>query len=116
MSKDDRVRVLHAMEAAQKAVSFLDGREREDVDTDEMLSLAVVRLLEIVGEAASQITQEFRRQHADVPWRYMTELRNRLIHGYFDINLDVVWDTVNTDFPPMIAELERVLETMSENQ
>lgn len=111
MPKDDRIKALHALEAAEKAVAFLEGLEREDLDRDEKLSLAVVRLLEIVGEAAAQTEATFREAHPDVPWRRMVALRNRLIHGYFDINLNVVWDTVKTDFPPMVAALQNILNS-----
>jgi len=65
--------------------------------------------LEIVGEAANSVTNDFREQHPQIPWKKMIELRNRLIHGYFDINLDIVWDTVLEDLPPLVADLKKII-------
>ena len=74
-----------------------------------MLAISLVRLLEIVGEAANCVSADFREQHPHIPWKKMIELRNRLIHGYFDINLDIVWDTVLEDLPPLVADLEKII-------
>jgi uncharacterized protein with HEPN domain len=68
----------------------------------------VIRLLEIVGEAASQVSEGYRTKHPDIPWKNMVALRNRLIHGYFDVDLDIVWDTVNTDLPPVVKLLKKL--------
>lgn len=109
MPKDDIVRVRHATDAARKALSFVKDRCREDLDSDEMLALSLIRLLEVIGEAAIGISNEIRESHPDVPWNKMVGMRNRLIHGYFDINLDVVWDTVVNDLPPLIEDLENIV-------
>jgi uncharacterized protein with HEPN domain len=69
----------------------------------------LIRLLEIIGEAANSVSEETQRAHPRVPWRKMVGLRNRLIHGYFNVNLDVVWDTVRNDLPDLIPALEEVL-------
>lgn len=90
MQKDDAVPLRHALDAAKKAVLFLDGRRREDLEGDEMLGFAVVRLLEIIGEAAKLVSPELREQHPEIPWSAMVGMRNRLIHGYFDVNYDIV--------------------------
>ena len=74
---------------------------REELGADEMLSLSLVRLLEIIGEAANGVSTDFREKRPQIPWKKMIGLRNRLIHGYFDINLDIVWDTVVEDLPPL---------------
>ncbi len=105
MFEDDNVRVRHILDAAREAVSFSEGRCRADLDTDRKLNLSLVRLLEIIGEAARGLSQEFRQEHPDLPWKSMVGIRDRLIHGYFDINLDVVWQTVTEDLPPLIAQL-----------
>ncbi|WP_067049936.1 HepT-like ribonuclease domain-containing protein [Methanofollis ethanolicus] len=109
---DETVPLRHALDAAKKAVFFLDDRTRTDLETDEMLGFAVVRLLEIIGEAAKLVSPELREKHPEIPWSAMVGMRNRLIHGYFDVNYDVVWDTVKSDLPPMIDDLERLLATM----
>ena len=74
-----------------------------------MLAITLVHLLGIVGEAANYVSADFREQHPHIPWKKMIKLRNRLIHGYFDINLDIVWDTVLEDIPPLVADLEKII-------
>lgn len=74
-----------------------------------MLSLALVRLMEIVGEAASRVPDGFRSRHPGVPWREVSDLRNRLIHGYDTVNLDILWTIVREDLPPLIAALEEIV-------
>ena len=113
MLKNDLVRLHHILDAAREAVGFTQGRGRKDLDGDRMLSLAMVRLLEIVGEAARGISGEFREAHPNVAWKKMSGMRDRLIHGYFDVNLDVVWETATADLPPLIVQLEKI--TTSEN-
>ncbi len=107
--RDDRVRIQHALDAARKAVASTADWCREDLDRDELASLGLIRLLEIVGEAATGVSPETRASHPTIPWNKMVALRNRLIHGYFDVNLDIVWDTIRTDLPPLIEALEAVL-------
>jgi len=92
-----------------KLWGFTEGHCREDLDADRKLSLSLVRLLEIIGEAAKGITAEFRQEHSELPWRSMVGMRDRLIHGYFDINLDIVWKTVINDLPPLINKLEKIV-------
>lgn len=111
MQRDDIACLHHILDAADKAVSFVKGKVRKDLDTDELLSLSLVRLLEIVGEAANGISPAFRDQFPHIPWRKMTGLRNRLIHGYFDVNLDIVWDTILEDLPPLVKDLKGITST-----
>ena len=108
MPKSNIVRLRHIFDAAQEAVAFTRNRKREDLDTDRMLNLSLVRLLEIIGEAR-EIPQEFRQAHPELTWKKMAATRDRLIHGYFDVNLDVVWETINKDLPPLISQLEKIL-------
>ncbi|MGQ9792216.1 MAG: HepT-like ribonuclease domain-containing protein [Anaerolineae bacterium] len=95
--------------AAREAVSFAQGRAREDLDTDRMLVLALVQCLAIIGEAASRITAAFQQQHPQVPWADIIGMRNRLVHAYFDVNLDILWHTIQDDLPPLIAQMEAIL-------
>jgi uncharacterized protein with HEPN domain len=97
------------LDAAREAVAFADGCTREDLDAGRMLSLSLVRLLEIIGEAARGVSAQFREAHPDLPWKSMTGMRDRLIHGYFDVNLDVVWQTVTEDLPLLIAQLGKIV-------
>ena len=116
MPLPDAVRLRHIRDAARDAVSFVEGKSRADLGSNEMLSLALVRLLEVIGEAANGISSELRAKHPGIHWAGMTGMRNRLIHGYFDVNLDIVWETVTKDLPPLVAEMELVLRGLSEGE
>jgi len=107
MQRDDTVYIRHILDAARKAISFAQDRTRKDLDTDEMLAFSLIHLLEVVGEAANCVSVDFRDKNPYIPWKKMIGMRNRLIHGYFDINLDIVWDTVVEDLPPLVADLEK---------
>lgn len=109
MSTDDRIRLLHMLDAAQEAVLFAQGRSRADLDSDRKLVLALVKEIEIIGEAASQISESTRHQWPAIPWVDIIGMRNRLVHAYFDINLDILWQTIQHDLPPLIAELSQGL-------
>jgi uncharacterized protein with HEPN domain len=109
MRPDDLVRIRHMLDAAREAASFAKGRSRADLDGDRMLTLSLVKCIEIIGEAASKVTEETRRGLPAIPWAEIVGMRNRLIHAYFDIDLDRVWDTVAGDLPPVAAELERIV-------
>lgn len=105
----DEVRMRHMLDAAKEAVSFMTDRTRADLDTDSMLALATVRLLEIIGEAANAVTEETRQKNPQIPWRQITGTRNLLIHGYYHVDLEIVWRIVKQDLPPLIANLEKIL-------
>ena len=110
---DDLTRLYHIQDAAREALSFMSGKTRADLDSNRMLVLAVVKDLEIIGEAAGRISAECRARHPGIPWAIMVEMRNRLTHAYFSINLDVIWDTVTNDLAPLIEQLERVIQEES---
>ena len=103
--KPDLVCIHHILDAAREILDFSDGKSRQDLDVDRKLNLSLVHLLEIIGEAAVGISDEFRQKYPHVPWKEIIGMRNRLIHGYFDIDLDIVWKTVQEDIPPLISNL-----------
>lgn len=107
---DDLVRLRHLRDAAEKAVAFSAGKTRGSLDDDELLRLALTKLVEIVGEAAKQVTEATRKEHPSVPWTAAGRMRDRLIHHYFDIDLDVLWATVQRDLPDLLAALGDVTE------
>ena len=109
MLKDDQIRLRHMLHAAREAVSFSRGRTRKDLETDRQLVLSLVKDIEIVGEAAAQITKSTRMQTPEIPWQEIIAMRNRLVHAYFNVNLDIVWQTVQKDLPMLIARLEHAL-------
>ena len=106
MRKDDTIRLRHMLDAAQEAMGFGQGRTRADLNDDRKLALALVKDIEIIGEAAYQVSEIARDQLQDIPWNDIIGMRHRLVHGYFDINLDILWRTVQEDLPALIAVLE----------
>ncbi len=109
MTSEDRIRIRHMLEAVKEALAFTIDKRREDLENNRMLTLAIIKELEIIGEAASKLTPEFKAGLPHIPWTDIVGMRNRLTHGYFDIDLDRVWDTVLYDLKPLCAELERLV-------
>ncbi|MYD36205.1 MAG: DUF86 domain-containing protein [Dehalococcoidia bacterium] len=109
MNSDDAIRLRHMLDAAREAVAFAQGRIRADLRIDRQLALALVKDIEIVGEAAGAVTDSTRVELTDIPWQEIIAMRNRLIHAYFDVNLDLVWQTIQQDLPSLIASLEQAL-------
>ena len=107
--KEDKVRLQHMYDAGSEAVSFLKGRSRSELDNDRMLVLSLVKLIEIIGEAASRVTDKTREQYSEIPWVNIIALRNRLIHAYYDVDLNILRGTVTEDLPPLISALEEIL-------
>jgi uncharacterized protein with HEPN domain len=110
MPKDDYIRLRHMLDAAREATAFSESKTRESLDSDKQLVRALEKSIEILGEAAVHVSEERRIGLLGIPWKNIIGMRNRLIHAYFDINLDVLWKTIVEDLPPLIAELEKVLE------
>ena len=111
---DDLNRLYHMLEAINDVIEFSRNKKREDLEKDKMLSYSLVHLLELIGEAANGISSNFQDKYSNIPWKAIIGMRNRLIHGYFDIDLDIVWKTVNKDIPGLKKEVEKVIENESE--
>jgi len=109
---DDALRLGHMCDAAQKALHFSQGKSRADLDQDELLRLALVRLLEIIGEAASRVSQGTRDRFPAIPWPNIVGMRNRLVHGYDQIDLEILWQTLIQDLRSMIDELRKALTSL----
>jgi uncharacterized protein with HEPN domain len=107
--ESDLIRLRHMLDYAQKAVQFTKGYTRADFDSNEMLALAVIHLIEIIGEASKSVSEEFRENHPEVPWELIAGTRNRLAHGYIDVDLDVIWAIVKKDLPGLIRKLKTLL-------
>lgn len=100
----------HMLDAAKKAVRVASARNRGDLDSeDDPLADALVRLISVIGEAGSKVSPETRSRFAGIPWPDVVGMRNRLIHSYFDINLDILWATVQDSLPSLIQRLEPAL-------
>jgi uncharacterized protein with HEPN domain len=109
MLPEDRVRVLRMLEAVDAVASFIIGRDRAALDTDQMLLFALVRAIEIIGEAASRVSIETRSAAPTVPWSKITAMRNRLVHAYFDINRDILWRTAVEEVPALCPLLKKMI-------
>jgi len=108
MLQDDKIRIQHMMDAVLEVIEFTQKKKRSDLDDNRQLKHALVRLLEIIVEAANGMSSNFIEKHPDIPWSEMIGMHNRLIHGYFDVDLDIVWRTVTEDIP----SLKQILENM----
>ncbi|MBI4454790.1 MAG: DUF86 domain-containing protein [Acidobacteria bacterium] len=97
------------LDHAKEAVSLVEGRNRQDLDSDRLLNLALVRLVEIVGEAAARIPKEDWALYPQIAWSQIVGLRNRLIHGYNSVDFDILWQVVSRDLPALVAALEEIL-------
>ena len=102
------------LDAACEAVHFAKGRARSDLDEDRMLSLALIKCLEIVGEAGANISNDGRGTLPAIPWSSILGMRNRLVHAYFEIDLDVVWYTTTVSLPSLIEILEGIVTPLSQ--
>ena len=103
LSEADVVRLRHMLDASQEAIAFASNRSRQGLDEDRMLSFALVRAIEIIGEAARRVSEETVAAHPEPPWREMISMRNHIIHEYDEVDLEIVWDTVQKDVPRLIS-------------
>jgi uncharacterized protein with HEPN domain len=106
---DDNIRIQHMLDSAKEALSLIEGKDRGSLDSDRLLGLALVRLLEVLGEAAGRITMDYRSKHLQIPWIQIIGLRNRLIHGYDSVDMDILWNIITKDMPPLIHTLEKII-------
>lgn len=109
MNEADTIRLRHMLEAVQISLMLIEGETRVSLDRDVKLRLALTKAIEVIGEAASKVTAETRVAYMQIPWSSMIGMRNVLIHGYFNIDLDKLWDTATIDLPPLIALLAQIL-------
>lgn len=112
MVKNDFVRLKHMLEAAHTSLQFIKGKKRKELESDRMLCFAIIRALEIVGEAAAQITKAFQSKHPEIEWRAIVGMRNRLIHVYFNIDYDIVWQAVKHEIPKLAKQIEAILNSL----
>ncbi|MEO0490923.1 MAG: DUF86 domain-containing protein [Cyanobacteria bacterium J06635_15] len=106
---DDTTRLKHLRDAAQETIAFMAGQTKQDLENNRLLLLAVVKDIEIIGEAASKLSDACRDQCPQLPWRDIIGMRNRLVHAYFEIDVDVVWEVVTTDLPKLLPAVESLL-------
>ena len=102
-------RLRHMRNYACEASELIKGKGRKDLDSERLLSLALIRLLEMIGEAANRVSPEFQSRHPSIPWSQIIGLRNRLIHGYDALDMDILWQVLRQDLPILIEELNGIL-------
>ena len=102
----DETYLLDILIAARKALKFVEGIDQNKFEDNEIIQNAVIRRREIIGEASARVSKDFRKAHAEIPWREMVGLRNRLVHEYFRIDFGAVWDTIHKDLPKLIEIIE----------
>jgi uncharacterized protein with HEPN domain len=110
MPRDDRVTVAQMLDAVRRIRAVIRGRTRDAFETDEIRQLALLHLIQVLGETASRTTAAFRDAHPELPWAQMVGMRNRIVHGYGDVDPDIVWRVATEDVEPVLAALERMLE------
>ena len=113
MQLDDIIRIKHMLDAALESQTFMKGVSRDDLQDDRKTIQAVIRNIEIIGEAASKLSSDLKEKYPEIPWKQIIGMRNWLIHAYFDIDYDHVWNTVKEDIPVLIPML---IKTLDENQ
>lgn len=109
MAKSDFARLKHMLEAANMCLDFLEKKTRTEFESNRMIIFATIRALEIFGEAAANISRPFQKRHPHIPWKSIIGMRNRLIHAYFDIDYDIVWQAVKVEIPKIIPEIEKLI-------
>ena len=104
---ENALRMRHMLDASREAMTLAKGKARKDLDGDRLLALALTRLLEIMGEAAGRVSKEIQALHPEIPWAQIVGLRNRLIHGYDSVDMDILWAVITEDLPRLVAALEK---------
>jgi len=102
------------LDHAREAIALTQGKTRGDLDSDRLLELALIRLLEVVGEAANRVPEEECAFYPEIPWPQIIGLRHRLIHGYDAVDLDILWQIIAVDLPPLVSALETILAQAAE--
>ena len=110
MKRDDRVYLQHILESIERIESYLSGVTLPQFLQDTLRQDGVVRQLEIIGEASRQISSDFRLQHPEVPWGQIVALRNRIVHDYMNIDIEIVWEIVQQDLPVLKQTIRRIVE------
>lgn len=109
MQEASLTRIQHMLDYSREAVAMARGRSRADLDMDRMLELALTRLVQIVGEAAWFVPNNFRARHTQVPWSAIVGTRQKLTHGYDSARTDEVWSIIQDDLPPLITQLQAII-------
>ena len=114
MKKDDSVYLRHIIDAFLQIERYTDGVTYEEFLSNSLLQDGVIRQLEVMGEAARNLSEDLRNEYPKIPWRQMISLRNRMIHAYFNVNLQIIWEIIQGDIPNLKQETKHVLEILNQ--
>ncbi len=109
--REDRIRLTHMLEAAQRVIRYCTGITREQLEQDDMRLLAAVKSIEVIGEASTRVSDLTTNRVTTIDWQGIRRMRNRLVHGYDTIDVARVWDAIELDLPPLIASLQSALNS-----
>ena len=108
--RDPLVAVQQMRDHAQRVLTTIATRSRDDLDSDPLLEAALTRWMEVIGEAARRVPDDFRARYPNVPWRQTTDFRNVLIHDYDTVDLDVLWQIIQERLPPLVQQLQAIID------
>lgn len=115
MTRDDWVYVGHMLDMSRKALELSTGVQKSSYDQDEKLRLALTHLVQVIGEAARLVSEEFQDKYPLIPWREIIGMRHRIVHDYLNVDEDVVWEVVQQDLPPLVKVLENLMPDIPAN-
>jgi uncharacterized protein with HEPN domain len=111
MENKDIARLKHMLDSVEAILSFAKGKRKASLDKDRLLRSAILRELEIIGEAANKVSERTKKRFLHLPWKELVGLRNRLIHAYFDIDHDIIWKTIREYLPSFQKQLEQAIDS-----
>lgn len=107
--QSNRIRLMHMREAAIEALSYSRGRPQSDLTDDSMYRRAVTSCIQEIGEAATQVSSDFRERVPEIPWKDIVKMRNVIVHSSFDVRLTLIWEVLSLDLQPLLMALQGAL-------
>lgn len=106
---DDEVYVGHMLDMTRRAVRAIEAKSREKYDADDILRLGLTHIVQVIGEAARRVSEEFQKEHSEIPWRNIIGMRHRIVHDHMRVDEDILWQVVTNDLPKLLPQLEAIL-------